>query len=41
MADNIWEGDLAIDLLRPYNYFAKIFLFELPYKVARLFLGLS
>ena len=39
MADDIWEGDLAIDLLRPYNYFAKNFLFELPYKIVRLFLG--
>ncbi len=40
MADNIWEGDLAIDLLRPYNYILKQFLFELPYKITRLILGI-
>ncbi len=39
MADNIWEGDLAIDLLRPYSYILKQFLFELPYKITRLVLG--
>ncbi len=40
MADDIWEGDLAIDLLRPYNYVLKHFLFELPYKITRLVLGI-
>jgi len=41
MADDIWEGNLAIDLLRPYNYVFKHFLFELPYKITRLVLGIT
>ena len=40
IADDIWEGDLATDLLKPYNYFLKMFLFEFPYKVVRLLFGI-
>src|SRR3989344_83345 len=40
VSDDIWEGDLAVDLLRPYNYFLKMFLLELPYKITRMLLGL-
>lgn len=41
IADDVWEGDLAVDLMRPYKYFAKMFLMALPHKVVMLVIGLA
>lgn len=39
-AEDIWEGYLTIHLLRPYNYFAAIFLNSLPEKIVSLLVSI-